>query len=89
MRSPWAKGVKEAPGWASLLILCTQLPKLLPPQVEWLRTSLGIQAEGHALATPMAITLFLIGDILDTFVFPPLGKDRRKQKFLPQPHAHI
>ena len=39
----FAKEVKEAPGWASLLILCTQLPKLLPPQLESLRTSLGIQ----------------------------------------------
>ena len=80
-----AKEAKEAPGWFFLIIACNFLPlSLLLPWIHEIVTTMGIEIEKehNTFATLVAVTLFFIGDCLDTLVFPREKDGTRAKKIL-------
>jgi hypothetical protein len=79
------KEAKEAPGWLALIIACNLLPvSLLLPRLDWILASVAIDVhrEHGAIATLVAITLFFIGDSVDTILFPRARGGDRMRKLL-------
>lgn len=74
------KEIKEAPGWLSLVFLCNLL--LFVPGINEELKHLHMSKQDTTVATLVAMTLFFLGDMLDSFVFPREGDGKRSEKLL-------
>jgi hypothetical protein len=75
-----AKEIKEAPGWLSFVVICNLL--LFLPAIKEQLERLSMEKEQTTVATLVAMGLFFLGDVLDTFVFPREGGGDKGEKLL-------
>jgi hypothetical protein len=76
-----ADEAKEAPGWVLVLIACALLPlNWLLPGGERIPEVLAAQHDESTVVGLIGLTLFLVGDALDTLIFPRTREKKRAQK---------
>lgn len=75
-----SKEIREAPGWLSLVFVCNLL--LFVPAIREELEHLELSKEETTIATLVAMALFFLGDVLDSFVFPREKDGKRGQRLL-------